>query len=279
MRVAIKAIKRYLAQDDDRSKERRLRREVNLWLRLDHKNVLPFLGITSGYGDYPAMVCPWAEKGQLTSYLKSQYDNLTAQRRWDIINDVASGLQYLHSQSIIHGDISGANILVHDSGRACVADFGLSFVAIDIQESSLALTYQIKGTLCWTAPELFGTPELEDGGGNEDRGTPKTFPTAQSDVYSFGGIMFQVLTGKRPYHHLSRDQMVVLAISRGNHPKRPASTAVVTDDQWAFMMQCWSFVATDRPSDAEMVAFVLEQLRESTLQTRTLGVGGNDHKE
>ena len=65
--------------------------------------------------------------------------------------------------------------------------------------------------------------------------------------------------------------MVVLAISRGDYPKRPASTAVVTDGQWAFMMQCWSFVATDRPRDTEMVMFVHEQLRESTLQAHTFG--------
>lgn len=85
-----------------------------------------------------------------------------------------------------------ANILIYGSGRACISDFGLSIVATNVQDSSLALTYQVKGTLCWTAPELLATCDPESEDENENQVITKIFPTVQSDIYSFGGIMFQV---------------------------------------------------------------------------------------
>lgn len=61
-------------------------------------------------------------------------------------------------------------------------------VVTEIEGSSMALTYQAKGTIRWTAPELIVIPEPVNA--NED--APKIFPTAKSDIYSFGGIMLQV---------------------------------------------------------------------------------------
>ena len=61
-------------------------------------------------------------------------------------------------------------------------------VETEIEDSSVALTYQIKGTIRWTAPELLEIRERE----NEDEGAPKIFPTAHCDIYSFAGIMLYV---------------------------------------------------------------------------------------
>ena len=58
----------------------------------------------------------------------------------------------------------------------------------EIEGCSIALTYQVKGTLRWAAPELFVMQEPESG----DENAPKIFPTAESDMYSFGGIMLHV---------------------------------------------------------------------------------------
>lgn len=56
----------------------RIRREVKVWLSIEHDNVLPLLGTTMGFSRFPAMVCPWAENGTLTSYLKDRHANLSA---------------------------------------------------------------------------------------------------------------------------------------------------------------------------------------------------------
>ncbi|KAG9317985.1 WD40-repeat-containing domain protein [Chiua virens] len=266
MRVAIKVIKKYTAQGDDESKKRRLRREIELWRTLEHRNVIPLLGTSTDYGAFEAMVCPWVENGALGAYLESHKNELTEQQRFGIINDVALGLQYLHLRPIrpiVHGDISGTNVLIDESGRACIADFGLSIVLTDLQGSSMALTYQLKGTLRYTAPELlFGI--LEPGRDSDstnsipNENATKVFPTVQSDIYSFGSIMLQTLTGKVPYHYLV-DGTVILNISQGEYPRRPKSS-VVTDAQWEFMIRCWSFEPMDRPPDADIVTFVHEQL-------------------
>lgn len=68
-------------------------------------------------------------------------------------------------------------------------------VETEIQISSIALTYQVKGTLRYTAPELLYIPEQNDkgyGDGEKEDEESKIFPTLQSDIYSFGGIMLQV---------------------------------------------------------------------------------------
>ena len=81
-----------------------------------------------------------------------------------------------------------SNILIYGSGRACIVDFGLSMVTTDIEGSSIALTYQIKATIRWTAPELLDIREPED----DDENPLNIFPTVESDIYSFAGIMLHV---------------------------------------------------------------------------------------
>lgn len=61
-------------------------------------------------------------------------------------------------------------------------------VVTDIEESSIALTYQVKATIRWTAPELLNIREPE----SEDESLGKIFPTVESDIYSFAGIMLYV---------------------------------------------------------------------------------------
>ncbi|KIJ06513.1 hypothetical protein PAXINDRAFT_103334 [Paxillus involutus ATCC 200175] len=58
-------------------------------------------------------------------------------------------------------------------------------------------------------------------------------------MYSFGGIMLHILTGKMPYHYYPREGQVVRALSRGEIPKRP-NAVLVTDHQWAFIQWCWA---------------------------------------
>ncbi|KAF8834180.1 hypothetical protein BDN67DRAFT_976178 [Paxillus ammoniavirescens] len=63
------------------------------------------------FGRFPAMVCPWLENGSLTSYLERRHDSLNPAGRVSLISDAAAGLQYLHSRSIVHGDLSGVRRL------------------------------------------------------------------------------------------------------------------------------------------------------------------------
>ncbi|KAF9230860.1 kinase-like protein, partial [Melanogaster broomeanus] len=220
----------------------RLRREIKVWLNLNHVNIVPLFGTTMDFGRFPAMVCPWLANGQLSSYLERCDNTLTMGERLTLLNDVAVGLQYLHSQSVVHGDLSGSNVLIDNKGRACIADFGLSMLLTGLGGSTFATSVQAKGTLRWAAPEnLYLNMQIS---GNREN-VPKVSPTTRSDIYSFGRIMLQVLTGKIPYHYYLADPPVVLAISRGENPRRPDLTEI-TDRRWAFIQKCWSTVDEGR---------------------------------
>ncbi|KAN0080140.1 Protein kinase-like domain containing protein [Tylopilus felleus] len=258
--VAIKAIKVYAAEDNRPKKTKRLRREIMVWMKLKHGNVLPLFGTASGFGQFPAMVCPWLENGALTSYL-GRFD-LGIRQVLALIHDVASGLQYLHSQYIVHGDLSGSNVLIGAEGNAYITDFGLSTVLDEIGGSTFATssTGKPRGTLRWAAPKLLDPV---------DHGDPKTQhtnPTTQSDTYSFGGIMLQILSGKVPYHHYSRDAQIIATLFRGETPARPDDPRV-TDRRWNFMQRCWSSFRdiVQRPSSEEIVAFSTDDLSRHPL--------------
>ncbi|KAF9231037.1 kinase-like domain-containing protein [Melanogaster broomeanus] len=146
--VALKTIRTYSSNDDDYTqKQKRLCREIKVWLNLNHVNIVPLLGTTMGFGQFPAMVCPWLANGQLSSYLERQSDSLKLGERLVLLSDVTMGLQYLHSQSVVHGDLSGSNVLVDDKGRACIADFGLSMLLTELGGPTFATSIQAKGTL------------------------------------------------------------------------------------------------------------------------------------
>ncbi|KAN0073718.1 Protein kinase-like domain containing protein [Tylopilus felleus] len=217
-RVAIKAIKTY-SQEDDESfvrKEKRLRREIEVWRGLKHDNVLPLLGTTMGFGRYPAMVCPFAENGTLTSYLDRGHARLPVAEILRLV---------IHSRSVVHGDLSGSNILILGDGSACIADFGLSTLLTELGRPTFATSFRGRGTIQWIAPELL------------------------------------ILSGKAPYHDYQLDPQIVLAISKGVTPRRP-SNALVTEHRWAFIQQCWSTIdiARTRPSGEEIVIFTKNEL-------------------
>ncbi|KAF9231675.1 kinase-like domain-containing protein, partial [Melanogaster broomeanus] len=238
----------------------RLRREIKVWLKLDHPNVLPLFGTTMGFGQFPAMVCSWLENGALTSYLQRWNDKLTTEQRLVLVRiSCTLLLNHVHSWSIVHGDLSGSNVLVRGNGRACIADFGLSTLLTELGGSTFETSCQARGTLRWAAPELLDLHVSDD-----KKNQPKFVPTTQSDVYSFGGIMLQVLTGNVPYHYYVRDVQVMHAILIGEAPRRP-SCDLISDHQWSFIQRCWSSddAGRQRPSNEELVEFTRRELVEA----------------
>ncbi|OJA13752.1 hypothetical protein AZE42_01526 [Rhizopogon vesiculosus] len=165
--------------------------------------------------------------------------------------DVAHGLQYLHSQHIIHGDLSGNNVLIDRNGKASLVDFGLSAL-LPGRMSQALLPTNPGGTAQWMAPEHL----ILDGEGN----VSLVF-SQKSDSYSFGGIMLQVLEGKVPYHYIACSN-IMFYLMKGVTPNRP-SAPVIVDSDWDFIQTCWSKDMECRPSDAEILAFVKQRAERS----------------
>ncbi|KAG2140918.1 kinase-like protein [Suillus bovinus] len=236
-----------LDEEDAKKKSRRFRRELKVWSRLRHDNIVPLYGTVSGFGRFIALVCPWYDNGSLSSYLESHGETLSIINRFQLLSDVSAGLQYLHSCSVVHGDLTGSNVLISSNGRACLSDFGLSVLVVDFVGTSY-FTSALNGTVRWIAPELLAIPEEGE----------IMIPTSNSDIYSFGCIFFQVLTGKPPYSEFKRDAQVVVAISLGTKPLRPEFPAII-DHYWNFILDCWS-IKDCRPSSQQVAEYIKDQL-------------------
>ncbi|KIM89875.1 hypothetical protein PILCRDRAFT_812658 [Piloderma croceum F 1598] len=111
-KVAIKVLR---ARTDDPEIEakmhKRLRRELHVWKRLNHENVLPLFGTVSDFGNYTAFVCPWFESGSVRKYLERCSCAFSLVDCLQLLCEVAAGLSYLHSFGVIHGDLTGVSHL------------------------------------------------------------------------------------------------------------------------------------------------------------------------
>jgi len=221
--------------------EKLLKAEVGIWHELNHPNIVKLLGTCSGFGPYVSMCCPWYANGNLPSFLQ-KHKSLVYTERLRLIREITSGLYYLHSNAIIHGDLTGANVLIDDEQRACLCDFGLSILAQDLELPSMSQSNSsVGGSLRWTAPELFSFGET----------APKV--SLFSDVYSFGSVALEVFTGERPYHYVQSDMEVLLKyIVNLVKPNRPKG---VQDEHWEVVEKCWEASPQSRPSSKSLTGF------------------------
>ncbi|KAL0950322.1 hypothetical protein HGRIS_010295 [Hohenbuehelia grisea] len=164
---------------------------------------------------------------------------------------VSIGLAYLHSFSVVHGDLTGCNVLVDEAGDACLSDFGLSTVMLDIQGSS-SYTSSIGGNVRFAAPENYRLDETSDD----------YLPTITrySDIYSFGSIMLQTLSGRVPYYYMRSDAQVLIELVKGTWPRRPLESPYVSDLHWQFMKRCWGSDPLSRPIIREIIAYCAKEM-------------------
>ncbi|KAJ8580865.1 kinase-like protein, partial [Rhizopogon salebrosus TDB-379] len=224
----------------------RVRRELKVWRRLKHDCILSLWGVANNFGPYPAMICPWVVNGALTGFLERRQAILSSRDKFSLLSDIALGLQYLHSKSIVHGDLTGSNVLIHGDGRACLADFGLSTMVLEFLGPSY-LTSSITGNIRWAAAELFEVPDDE-----EDEASVSL--SIECDIYSFGSITLQVLTCKVPYYNVKKDNVVLGQVMKGKKPEPPKELQIVPL-HWEFIQRCW-LPRGSRPSVEEIVEFV-----------------------
>ncbi|KAG6814826.1 hypothetical protein H0H93_012094, partial [Arthromyces matolae] len=98
-------------------------REAIIWAQLSHPNILPFFGLAR-IRSRLSFVTRWAHHGSVSEYLTRNPEA----NRFLLCQDTAAGVEYLHKNDVVHGDLKGMNVLVNSFGRALLGDFGLSSV-------------------------------------------------------------------------------------------------------------------------------------------------------
>ncbi|KAJ3574265.1 hypothetical protein NP233_g1882 [Leucocoprinus birnbaumii] len=212
---------------------KRYAKEAILWGQLNHPNVTPFYGVfyLDSMRRQLCLVSPWMRYGDITCYLS---ENPSAPRP-PFVYDVTCGLGYLHSLGLIHSDLKGANILVNNQVQACITDFGMSFIRNDKMLTQAMATTSVHGyTQRWASPEL-----LEDD----------AQPTLASDIWAFGCVCFEILTGQLPFHDLKTDTQVIRALLADVIPGVPSSVSSPMEKLlWKQVYRCWAKEPSKRPN-------------------------------
>ncbi|KAJ6614341.1 kinase-like domain-containing protein, partial [Mycena sp. CBHHK59/15] len=218
----------------------RLRREAEVWKRLRHKHIVPFIGLCDDIAPWPVLIFPFYKFGHVGKYLK---DHPGANRN-ELVGGVASGLQFLHDNYVVHGDLKVQNVLVDKQGVACIGDFGISKII-----GSRGFTTSSVGTVPYMAPELF----LVIDGDNFNAAPPST--TKQSDIYSFGLVALEVRSSSPPCHLRRRPNRPFLTVKvlEALRPQREDYDANnVSAEIWSVLDQCWNLDPHSRPTINEI---------------------------
>lgn len=205
--VAIKVIKRGMDTDEI---VQRFRRERQILASLDHPNICRLLDGGATADGQPYFVMEHISGRSLAEYCDSHKLNLV--ERLKMFRTLCSAVHYAHQNLVIHRDLKPGNILVTADGVPKLLDFGLAKLLNPGAYSDAAPPT--------AADVLLMTPEYASP--EQARGEPITTAT---DVYSLGVILYELLTGGRPYRFTSRKTQEMIQVITEQEPGKP-STAV-----------------------------------------------------
>ncbi|KAK6978024.1 glycoside hydrolase family 76 protein [Favolaschia claudopus] len=229
--------------------------EALIWRRLHHPNVLPFLGISLDLGPSPALISPLCTSGSVMKYLKENTKD--TRDKFQLTIDVANGLQYLHSEDIVHGNLCTKKILVNQEGSPMICGYGMSKTLGTTSDTTSLLSTSVR----FTPPECF----LGDDGAHHIR-------TQSTDVYAYSMVVLEILSGLEPYHHLPTEHAVVAYIVRGGQPIRShLDRKAVNDSVWQLLTSIWTAKPHTRPNILEIIRRLLKISQQHNLTTEDGG--------
>ena len=238
--VAVKVMHSHLAQDEQFVS--RFIREAKAAASLSHPNIVAVLDQGWNQGGAPCVfiVMELIEGATLRDYIIEQ-GALSTERALSIITPVASALAAAHKLGIVHRDIKPENILVSKEGRIKIADFGLARGAL-LGNTMTAESSVILGSVSYLSPE-----QVQRG-----------VADARSDIYSLGIVLFEILTGQKPYQG---EDPVQVAIKHVNE-RVPAPSTIkpgLSIEMDQLVLSTTDIDPDKRPRDA---VILLEKLRE-----------------
>src|SRR5207302_1732660 len=153
------------------------------------------------------------------------------------------GLQYLHTRGILHRDLKSANVLVNADNHAKLSDFGLS----QTRATSVKTAKQKSEATRWLPPECF---------------TRGGIYTVQSDIYSYGVILWELVSGKRPYADATEAEIPERTVKG----KRDTLDSIA-EPYASLIKQCWAIDSTKRPT----VDHIITTLEKYSLRSESPG--------
>ncbi|TDH00039.1 hypothetical protein EPR50_G00183210 [Perca flavescens] len=221
--------------------------EASIMGQFDHPNVVHLEGVVTR-GKPVMIVIEYMENGSLDGFLRKHDGQFTVIQLVGMLRGIAAGMRYLSDLGYVHRDLAARNILVNSNLVCKVSDFGLSRV-IDDDPEAVYTTTGGKIPVRWTAPEAIQYRKF----------------TSASDVWSYGIVMWEVMSyGERPYWDMS-NQDVIKAIEEGYRLPAPMDCPPGLHQ---LMLDCWQKDRAERPKFDQIVGILDKMIRNpNTLKT------------
>ncbi|HJF14862.1 MAG TPA: protein kinase [Enteractinococcus helveticum] len=254
--VALKILRPNMAEDP--TVIEKFEAEAKNTAKINHPHVVNVYdqGVgTAGNGDVAFLTMEFIEGHTLREVMRAA-GQMTVEETWNIALPIIRGVAAAHQVGLVHRDIKPENVLVSNDGDIKVADFGLARAASSHTGTGMALM----GTVSYMSPELV-TGEQAD---------------KRSDVYALGIMIFEMLTGQRPF---SGESAVAIAVQHTNSRVPAPSTLVpgisaAVDD---IVLHMTEPSPEDRPADATEVLILIQHLLENPEAAEQLAHHENDH--
>ncbi|KAH8508161.1 hypothetical protein H0E87_010329 [Populus deltoides] len=224
---------------------REFSQEVYIMRKVRHKNVVQLIGACTRSPNL-CIVTEFMAKGSLYNFLHKQKGVFKLPSLIKVAIDVSKGMNYLHQNNIIHRDLKTANLLMDENEVVKVADFGVARV----QTQSGVMTAET-GTYRWMAPEVIEHKPYD----------------YKADVFSFGIVMWELLTGELPYSYLTPLQAAVGVVQKGLRPTIPKHTYPKLAE---LLERCWQRDPTQRPNFSQIID-ILQQIAKEVGDEREDG--------
>ncbi|UJR13381.1 hypothetical protein I4U23_000397 [Adineta vaga] len=233
--------------------------------KLNHVNVIKFRGISIA-SPFFYIVMEYCAYGSLYDLLKRRRDNRSCTKPTQVLDwsrQIASGVDYLHSNKIVHRDLKSPNILFSDERTLKISDFGTSKELGNRRSQIMSFG----GTSAWMAPEVIRQELCSE----------------KIDVWSFGIVVWEILTCAVPYNNID-PSAVMWGVGKGSLTLPIPDS--VPEGFKLLMKMCWNQRPADRPSFPEMIKHLdcsepnivlFEREQEYAELTRVWSIEINEH--
>ncbi|OHT08097.1 TKL family protein kinase [Tritrichomonas foetus] len=228
------AIKKLIYNQLSGSRFRSYQREISVLATVQHPTILRFIGATDS-APY-SIVTEWMPGGNLYADLHARRSNDT--QLTIAAFDIARGMNYLHSNQIIHRDLKTLNILLDEKSQAKICDFGFSR---KVKTDGKDIMSKNVGTPYWMAPELLAANTSYD---------------FKIDIYSYGIMLWEMLTHETPYK--TRDPKTIVTQVLANDIRPPLPRNIFQQDNTSnylteLITTCWDRAPENRPTFFEII--------------------------
>ena len=210
--------------------------ELAIMVKLRSPRIVSVYGVVTTDSSWLGLVVEYCAGGDLREALDADdAASIDEAQRRSWLSDIALGMAYLYSKGVEHRDLKTLNVLLDRDRRCKVTDFGLSKSESLNTAATQSTMGGAKGTPAYMAPELLDS---------------NTF-TEETDVYAYGMIVFEVLTGENPWRGLNQMQIMMQVCIK---KERPTIDVDAPADLAALMRRCWDHEPDARQTFAAIKA-------------------------